>query len=317
MSMYEGLAAVAEEADILILYNGANLHPEFVCQLGLFKVYTAGDDPESTAVLTRPLAPAFDMHLVNNVACVEMYRGWGLRHVHFWPLGSLSTVDDVGDQTDDQILDATLRPTPVVFFGEYQQHRRERLDTLVRAFPQAICAGRGWPRGFVPWAQMWSTYRRAQIGWNFHNSLGPVNFRSYELPAYGVLQICDNKRYLGSLFELDREVVGFDTVQECADLTRYFIAHPAKQRALALAGWKRWRRDYHPDKVWDRLAELVEPVWRQSRSEQRGVVALKVVHSLRTHRLRTSLWRLLHWGRQLLVKLKGTIVQLRPPARGQ
>jgi hypothetical protein len=258
MRMYEELSRHAENRDVLILYNGANLHPEFVKWMSLFKVYTAGDDPESTEVLTKPIAPAFDIHLVNNIACLEMYKGWGLKHVHFWPLGSFATLDDVLDLTEENIADVSRRPVPAVFFGGYQQHRKARFDAITEAFPNAFCAGSGWPKGFLTWEEMWSTYRKAQIGWNFHNSIGPVNFRTYELPAYGVLQICDNKKYLSDLFEAGKEIIGFDTVKECIDATRYYLAHPQEQRDIAVAGWKRWRKDYHPDRIWERLVGIVE-----------------------------------------------------------
>ena len=118
MQMYSELAEQLQDRDVLVLYNGANLHPEFVSWLKVVKVYTAGDDPETTEILSGPLAPAFDIHLVNNVACVEMYRGWGLKRVHFWPLGSLAFEEDVADLTDELVLDVSRRPLPAVFFGE-------------------------------------------------------------------------------------------------------------------------------------------------------------------------------------------------------
>ena len=258
MDLYDRITRLADDRDVLILYNGANLHPEFIDTLDLLKVYTAGDDPESTEILTRPLAPAFDIHLVNNIACVDVYRSWGLKKVHFWPLGSQTLEEDVADLDDCGIRSVADRPIPVVFCGERQRCRQDRLDALVRAFPEAYCAGRGWPRGFIDWPDMWSAYRRAQIGWNVHNSTGPVNFRTYELAAYGVLQICDNRSHLGELFELGREVVGFDTIEECIELTRYYLAHPQEQRSIAAAGRKRWEREYTPDRVWDRLVGIVE-----------------------------------------------------------
>lgn len=268
MEMYERLARKLEDRDVLILYNGANLHPEFVAWLNVLKVYTAGDDPESTEILTRPIAPAFDIHLVNNIACLDMYRSWGLKQVHFWPLGSLSTIDDVADINETSIRDVSKRPVPIVFFGGYQQHRRDRFDRVMQAFPGAFCAGSGWPRGFLPWDDMWRIYRQSQIGWNFHNSTGPINFRTYELPAYGVMQICDNKANLGKIFELDKEAVGFDSIDECIDMTRYYLDHPVEQRDIAAAGWQRWRQDYHPDRVWERLVEIVETHWQESHRSQ-------------------------------------------------
>lgn len=290
LQMYEGLARALEGRDVLVLYNGANLHPDFVRSMDILKVYTAGDDPESTDVLTKPLAPYFDIHLVNNIACIDMYRGWGLKHVHFWPLGSLTTIDELIDLDENGIGNLASRSEKIVFFGGYQSYRRDRFDMLTAEFPNAFCAGSGWPRGRISWQSMWAKYRQAQIGWNFHNSTGPINFRTYELPAYGVMEICDNKSNLAKLFEIGKEVVGFDTTKECIDATRYYLAHTNEQRDIAVAGWRRWKQDYHPDRVWERLIEIVEAYLGDAIPSCEGTVGPRRV--LATQRRRTILPRL-------------------------
>src|SRR5512139_1060623 len=52
LRMYEQLAGILEGKDVLVLFAGANLHPDFVRWFPVLKVYTAGDDPESTEILT-------------------------------------------------------------------------------------------------------------------------------------------------------------------------------------------------------------------------------------------------------------------------
>lgn len=258
LSMYQSLLDCLNDRDVLILYNGANLHPEFVKLLSILKVYSAGDDPESTNILTKPIAPAFNIHLINNIDSLDMYRSWGLENVYFWPLGSLSTIDDVNDLTEETILDVKQRKIPIVYIGESNKFKKERLKKIKGHFPSAFMAGRGLPGGFILWDEMWETYRNSQIGWNVHNSSGPINFRTYELPAYGVMQICDNKVNLGKIFQLDKEVVGFDTIDECIEKTQYYLDNQEEQREIALAGWRRWKNDYHPDQIWDLLTNIVE-----------------------------------------------------------
>lgn len=61
--------AQLEDRDVLVLYNGANLHPEFISLLpNVMKVYTFGD-PESVPILAQPIAPAFDVHLLRFIEC--------------------------------------------------------------------------------------------------------------------------------------------------------------------------------------------------------------------------------------------------------
>jgi spore maturation protein CgeB len=288
MRLYDKLARAVEGRDVLIHYNGVNLHPEFLNQLNVFKVFHCADDPESTEILSRPVAHAYDIHLVSNVAEVEMYRSWGLQHVYFYPLGSLTNEDDVRDLTQSRILDQSARDIPAVFFGAFGGVGRLRLGhmaALYKAFPEAYCAGSGWPRGFVPYDEMWQVYRRAQIGWNAHNSTGPINFRLYELPAFGVMQICDNKSHLGHVFELGKEIIGYETTEECIELTKFYLAHPEAQREIALAGHERWKRDYTPDRVWERMSLIISRHF-QAKTTPDDVGSLALQLEDRAHRLR-------------------------------
>jgi hypothetical protein len=59
------------------------------------------------------------------------------------------------------------------------------------------------------------------------------------------MQICDNKSHLGAVYELGKEIVGFDTVEECIDLCRYYLAHDRERREIAANGWRRALRDYN------------------------------------------------------------------------
>lgn len=270
LSMYESLLDCIFDREVLILYNGANLHPEFVKLLSILKVYTAGDDPECTEILTKPVAPAFDIHLINNIACLDMYRSWGLEKVHFWPLGSLSTIDDVSDLTDENILEVNKRKIPTVFIGGKSSWRKERQQKLKRCFPNSFIAGKGQPRGIISSDEMWKTYRNSQIGWNIHNSSGPINFRTYELPAYGVMQICDNKSNLDKIFKLNKEVVGFDVIDECIEKIYYYLDNQEEQREIALAGWHRWKKEYHPDQIWIHLTSIVEKKYFENQ-EKKGM----------------------------------------------
>ena len=284
--LYERLAARVADRDVFVLFNGAHVHPEFARMIDAVRIYHAADDPESSDVLSRPVAPAFDVAMVSNVACVDQYLEWGVPEAHFWPLGSQVTEDEVADLTTDDVASADGRPLPLFLACErVSPHRRARLDRLAAEFPQAEFVGQGWPRAYVPWDELWRTYRRTQIGWNLHNSLGPVNFRTYDLPAHGVMQICDNRSWLTRVFEVGKEVVGYDTLEECIELTRHYLVARDEQRAIALAGWERWRRDYTPDRVWARLVEVAERHHARRRSPPRSSSATL---ALRRQRKRAS-----------------------------
>src|SRR5439155_13133563 len=81
LQSYERLFPELAEADVLVASGGAMLHPEFLAQLHLRTVFLCADDPESSAILSRPVAPCFDVCLPMNIGCLDDYRRWGCRHV--------------------------------------------------------------------------------------------------------------------------------------------------------------------------------------------------------------------------------------------
>jgi hypothetical protein len=268
MAAYEHLQAVLANADLLFAAGCAMVHPNLLAQFRGCKVMVCGDDPENSERLSRPVAAAFDFAFTTNIACASDYRAWGCRnaawiHPVLRPEGTEPALDEGRVRHGERDVD-------VVFFGERVfglSDRHRRIDELHAAFPQAVVGGSGTARGFVSDALMKRTYLRSKIGWNLHNSVGPCNTRLLSLPALGVLQICDNRDHLGRIFELGREVIGFDTVAECIDATRYYLAHDEERRAIAAAGFARVQRDYTEERFWQRILHAVAP-WFAARAAE-------------------------------------------------
>jgi glycosyltransferase involved in cell wall biosynthesis len=257
MTHYEALARKLEGFDALVNYNGINLHPRFVEQLSVFTVYSCCDDPESSEDLSKPVASAYDLCLVGNIAEVDAYRGWGVRNVHFWPLG-FREEDHDPSLTLDHVLHRPRRTDLALLCERTSPWRRERLDRFAEAFPEGCFRGPGWPLGFLPESERVPLLQDTKVGVNFHNSTGPINFRTYYLPANGVLQVCDNRSFLANIFELGREAVGFDTVDQAIDACRYYLNHEDDRLEIAAAGWERARQDYSETAVFKMLVEAIE-----------------------------------------------------------
>jgi len=287
LRFYEGLAGRAEGFDAFVNCNGVNLHPEFVRELGTFTVYACFDDPESSEALSRPVAASYDLAMVGNVACLEMYRGWGVREVRWWPIG-FHPYDFDPSLTKEEILSGR-RDVDVALLCERASGRRsDRLDRFREAFPHGVYRGAGWADGFLPEVERVPLLRRTKIGPNIHNSIGPVNSRTFILPANGVLQVCDNRSHLGAVFEPGKEVVGFDTIDEAIASCRHFLEHDEERRAIAAAGWERAHRDYNEIAVFRRLLDAVREVRPDRPARKDNAVALS---SLRRRNLRGRLDR--------------------------
>jgi spore maturation protein CgeB len=259
LNMYEKLAIGLEDYDVFVNWNGINLHPAFVEQLPTFNVYGCFDDPESSMDLSFPVAWAYDLCMVGNIAELETYRSWGIRQVRYWPIGFMN--DDYDPRLTRYDILSVDRDVDVTLLCErLSQYRKNRIDCITKAFPDGAFYGRGWPKGFLPEDQRVPLLQRTRIGINIHNSTGPINFRTFYLPANGVMQICDNKSHLGEIFELGKEVMGYDTIEEAIELCRYYLAHEEQRRQIAAAGWKRTLRDYNEVESFKRLETCINEI---------------------------------------------------------
>lgn len=259
MSLYDRLAATLADFDVFVCFNGSNVHPEVLPYLNRFCVYACFDDPEASDKLSKPVAAAFDLAMVGNIAAVEDYRAWGVRNVRWWPLGFRRN-DYESSLTEDEILDGRRDVDLALLCERMTRYRKRRVDQFVRKFPNGAYYGAGWPAGFLPEAERVPLLQRTRVGINIHNSTGPINFRTFYLPANGVLQICDNKAHLGKIFELNKEVVGYDSIKEAVELTRYYLDHDAQRRQVAAAGWRRALADYNEVACFQRLLDAVREV---------------------------------------------------------
>ncbi len=285
----ERLCDTLSGADVLWNFNGSWVHPAWLDDLQTLNVFGFFDDPESTARLSAPAARYFDAALVGNLSCLSLYESWGMRRVAWAPLAFLGG-DSHPVLTPEQVL-SEERGTDAVFLGEREtEWRRRRLDALARAFPQATFHGRGWETGYVSIENRRAIYRDSKIGWNLHNSIGPINQRFFALPAAGVLQICDNRCRSGQVFELGEEIVGFDSIDECIELTRYYLEHDEERRRIAANGLKKYREMFSEERLWEyyygvlgrwleekRRGEISPPVWsRDSGGSEEGALGRAV-----------------------------------------
>lgn len=250
------LLQATSDADVFWLYNGANFHPAWLSLLpeSQLKVYGCFDDPESSGILSAPVAKYFDACLIGNIAAIPLYQGWGCHYVEWIPIFCGTEIPKLRESD----FQAEKRPIDLVFFGERKSKwRQERLDYLQKHFPDAFFYGNGWPKGFVSDKERIDIYRKSKIGINVHNSTGPINHRLFELPAQGVLQICDNKCRLNNIFKLDVEVVGYDNIKEACEYIKYYLdpTHESKRLELAWNGHQRFLLDYTQEKIWIRACK--------------------------------------------------------------
>jgi spore maturation protein CgeB len=103
---------------------------------------------------------------------------------------------------------------------------------------------------------------RAKIGINLDNSTGSINFRTFALPANGVMQICDNQCFLGQIFELGKEVIGCSEIEEVPDLVRFYLVNKSERIRIATAVYERAHSEYTEVEVFRRqLSQIGGLLW--------------------------------------------------------
>lgn len=266
MQLYKELLEAASNYDVLINYNGANIHPDFLPYLPTFNVFSCFDDPESSHDLSAPVASSYDAVFYGNVASRFQYQSWGCKNLAWLP--NITPPSDIPSKNEHETLFKKDRDVEIVFIGEKNRWRKNRLEALQEAFPRARCHGNNWKNGKISNQTLNNLYRRAKIGWNVHNSTGPINRRLFVLPAYGVLQICDNKTGLAQVFKLNEEIIGFDTLPEVIELTSYYLEHERERLEIAYQGYHRFWQDYHCEAIWNRIHKQLDE-WLADRIKER------------------------------------------------
>ena len=69
------------------------------------------------------------------------------------------------------------------------------------------------------------------------------------------MQICDNKCRLGHIFQLDKEIIGYDYIDEAVDKIKYYLdkEHEQERFEIAWNGYQRYLSDYTPEKIWQKI----------------------------------------------------------------
>ena len=281
LELYRRVRSQIEDNDVFIVDNENVYHPEFLQSLeGVYKVLVSADDPEGSFSSSKPWVKYFD-HVfawgVNYDAdslITEKFVEWGARRADLWPHGVRedmfsSSLTEEGIATGERDIDLVFIGTPTL--------KVSRLTALKAAFPQLEIYGRDWSRRAVladnrvehgrwnwrsavgsvralmlgmgdiqslPMDQLVGLYQRTKIGVNVHMSYGPSNVRTFQIPANGMMQVCDDEDGLSHIYDLNNEVVGYKSMSDAIDKIRYYLDHDDERKQVAIRGFRRTMSDY-------------------------------------------------------------------------
>ena len=293
LRMYEDLQTriARTNADALIVDNCPPYHPEFLRRLPVYKVLRTNDGPLSAYDRDFAYVHAYDHVLYHSPAYSpdlgmrEKLLYVGARRADFWPLGVFDAFFD--QSLGERELFEGDRDVDVVFVGAMFRNKLPLLAKVKKAFGRRFrLYGLGsWKMhlywhakfGFPGWIRSLAfdefipLYQRTKIGINVHNrgdyTVG--GYRMFELPANGVMQICDGGQFLETFYDVGREVVPYTGADDLIDKIRHYLAHPAERESIARAGFRRVMRDH---RMGPRLREAGEIVRRGMRESGRSML---------------------------------------------
>ena len=162
----------------------------------------------------------------------------------------------------------------ITFVGSLSSVHKSRitwLESLIRQFPQIRVWGPGISHlpidtpirksymGQAWGRDMYQILATSKITLNHHGDVAPYanNMRLYEATGVGTLLITDWKKNLCNIFEPEKEVVAYRTIEECAELIEYYLEYDEKRESIAKAGQQRTLKEHT---YYHRMQELLDIV---------------------------------------------------------
>lgn len=263
--------------DVIVMNPGVDLvHPEYLNKefKNSLKVLHFIDDPHTTYSYGLPFSWAFDAATYISPSYSEDYsmedilRSAGFINIKWTP----HCVTNIGEPrwTIDQLRDQlSKRNNKAIYVGNYYKGKQARLHILKNSLGNKFNIYGRYPlngfsfSAFSSLAGIPSIYRVKKlsdhereeayanyaVGINMHLShpaLETGNARLYELAFRGVAQIVDSSSssLVGKIFIPGQEVLTYESMNECIDLTRGLLANEELRISLALNAYKRACREY-------------------------------------------------------------------------
>jgi hypothetical protein len=262
LRLYDDIKAqlLNHRADALLVDNCPPYHPEFLRGLSVYKMLRICDGPVAAYDRDFAYLHAYDHILFHSPAysrdltMARKLEYCGARKSDLWPLWLFDSAYD--PSCDEARIRSAPRPKDIVFVGALHRDKMESLAKIKRHF-RSRCTMYGLSsvkrnlyfnlrHGMPGWIkpigfdQYVSLYQQAKIGFNVHNrgKFTVGNFRMFELPANGVMQISDGGEYLQEFFAPGAEIVGADEVDRLIEHLEYFLAHEQLRIDIAIQGYR-------------------------------------------------------------------------------
>lgn len=184
-------------------------------------------------------APHFSWVITTDAAAAEKYRRLGVSSV----IRSQWAVNHHLYRPLDR-----PRKFAVTFLGQPHGDRRRSVDALRRAGIPVEVWGYGWPRGKLSTRRAVEIINESEVNLNLSNaSVGrtdQIKGRDFEVPGCRGLLLTKRLDALGDYYEIGRDILTYDGIEELEQQIRWALAHPTEADQVREAGYRRVLRDH-------------------------------------------------------------------------
>ncbi len=270
--------AISFGPDLVLVLKGEWLTPATLrdvkrrCSCALAQWYPDGPFNVQVKNATRDSIasiPEFDIYYIYARSLIEPLRRAGARRVEYLPFcydpEMLKPPVAVSDE------ERLRYATDVVFAGTWDPDRewwlRHVTDLGVSVWgnlwdrlPEGDALRARWKGNAVYGEQISLLFAVSRIHLNFlrEQNKDSNNVRTFEIPGFGGFLLTQrSEEQARELFEEDREIVCFSTVDELRDKIRYYLAHEDERLRIAEAGALRARNEHQ---AVHRLSRIIDDI---------------------------------------------------------
>lgn len=235
-----------------------------LCGMGIKTAIWCVDDPYDLD-MCKQLIYWYDYVFTTERECLQLYRRLGARKVIYLNFGT-----EVGTYFPENVPEKYA--SDLCFVGSPYPGRVKLIRQIVRDVPEVKIkvVGPGWEnflndgievigKSVVP-AEVRKFYNGAKINLNFHrasrehisgetlNSMGveatSPNSRTFDISACRAFQIVDYRPGLKTYFQLEEELVTFQTPEELVAKINHYLAAETEREAIATRAYEKTLKKY-------------------------------------------------------------------------
>jgi spore maturation protein CgeB len=108
---------------------------------------------------------------------------------------------------------------------------------------------------------MYKLFNNSKIVLNFHIGIAGEyagNMRMFEVTGAGSCLLTDNKSNLSDLYEIGKEIVAYDNVQDCVSKAKWLLGNDGARKEIALAGQRRTLRDHTVETRCKQIIDIIK-----------------------------------------------------------